>query len=355
MKKYVPNMLTFLRIIFTPFVIFLGLTNHYIALIVVAAIIAFTDAVDGFLARRWHVVSELGAKLDAIADKMLAIGLLIILIIKNSTFFYVLLLECCIALLNLYFYFKKRVSASLLVGKFKTWIIFITILLGFAGLVFQFNVSIFIYITVILQVITLISYLIYGIQTTKLKKKEIKADYIEFYELIEPILIRSEMQKRKNYPHHINESVYAHVLRVAYDCYRIGKRFKMDYKSLAVAGILHDFYENPWQYSTEKKSFFQKHAFTHAREAVENSKKVFGRDIVTPKVESIMITHMFPLNKRIPRNREAWLLTLVDKADSIDFIMHPVALFKIFFHKEYDQSKKLTLKKIKKRIESQIK
>ena len=167
-------MLTFLRIIFTPFVIFLGLTNHYIALIVVAAIIAFTDAVDGFLARRWHVVSELGAKLDAIADKMLAIGLLIILIIKNSTFFYVLLLECCIALLNLYFYFKKRVSASLLVGKFKTWIIFITILLGFAGLVFQFNVSIFIYITVILQVITLISYLIYGIQTTKLKKKRLK-------------------------------------------------------------------------------------------------------------------------------------------------------------------------------------
>jgi len=71
----------------------------------------------------------------------------IILIIKNSTFFYVLLLECCIALLNLYFYFKKRVSASLLVGKFKTWIIFITIILGFVGLVFpNFKVDIFIYI-----------------------------------------------------------------------------------------------------------------------------------------------------------------------------------------------------------------
>lgn len=355
MKKYIPNLLTLLRILFTPIVIYLGLTNHYMILIVIAAIIAFTDAVDGFLARRWHVVSELGAKLDAIADKMLAIGLLVILIIKNHAFFYILVLECLIALLNLYFYFKKRVSASLLVGKFKTWIIFITILLGFAGLVFNFNVNILIYITVILQIITLFSYLIFGLQTTKLKKKEIKADYIDFYEIIEPILIQSEMQKRKNYPHHINESVYAHVLRVAYDCYRIGKRLKMDYKSLAIAGILHDFYENPWQYSTEKKPFFQKHAFTHAKEAVENSKKIFGTNIVTPKVESIMITHMFPLNRRFPRNKEAWLLTLVDKADSIDFIMHPVALFKIFRHKEYDQSKKLTLKKIKKRIDSQIK
>lgn len=351
MKKYIPNILTILRIIFTPVVIFLGLTNHYKILIFLAIIIAFTDAVDGFLARRWNVTSELGAKLDAIADKMLAIGLLLILIIKKKAFFYVFVLECMIALLNLFFYFKKRVSASLLVGKFKTWIIFITIILGFVGLVFpEFEVNLFIYFTVFLQVITLICYLIYGIQTTKAKKKGIKADYLEFYQIIEPILIRAEMQKRKEYPHHINESVYAHVLRVSYDCFKIGKRLRMDYKSLAIAGLLHDFYEKPWQYSKEKKPFLQKHAFTHAKNAVENSKKVFGSEIVTPKVENIMITHMFPLNKKIPRNREAWLLTLVDKADSIDFILHPIVLFKIFCNKEYDQQKKLTLKRIRKKI-----
>lgn len=355
MKKYIPNILTILRIIFTPVVIYLGLTNHYKILIFIAAVIAFTDAVDGHLARKWNVTSELGAKLDAIADKMLAIGLLIILIIKKHSFFYVLILECLIALMNLYFYFKKRVSASLLVGKFKTWIIFITIILGFVGLVFpEFEINLFIYITVILQLITLICYLIYGIKTSP-KKKDFKIDYIEFYEIIEPILIASEMQKRKKYPHHINESVYQHVLRVAYDCYKIGKRLHMDYKSLAIAGILHDFYENPWQYSKEKKPFLQKHAFTHAKEAVVNSKKIFGSEIVTPKVESIMITHMFPLNKKLPRNKEAWLLTLVDKTDSIDFILHPIALFKIFCHKEYDQEKKLTLKKVKKRLQNKIK
>ena len=148
MKKYIPNILTILRIIFTPVVIYLGLTNHYKILIFIAAVIAFTDAVDGHLARKWNVTSELGAKLDAIADKMLAIGLLIILIIKKHSFFYVLILECLIALMNLYFYFKKRVSASLLVGKFKTWIIFITIILGFVGLVFpEFEINLFIYIT----------------------------------------------------------------------------------------------------------------------------------------------------------------------------------------------------------------
>ena len=63
-----------------------------------------------------------------------------------------------------------------------------------------------------------------------------------------------------------------------------------------------------------------------------------------------MITHMFPLNRRIPRCREAWLLTLVDKADSIDFILHPIVLFKIFRHKEYQKTKK----EVKKRIQAKI-
>ena len=353
LKKYIPNILTASRLVFTPIVIFLGLTNHYKILIAVAMIIAFTDFLDGYLARKWGVVSELGARLDVIGDKMLAIGLLLILIIKNHAFFYVLILECIISVLNLYFYFRKGIAASLLVGKFKTWIIFITIILGFVGLVIPGispYVTILVYLTAILQVVTVICYLMYLIKTPS-QKKNFEESSLEYYKIIRPILLEAEMQKRKDYPHHINESVYAHVIRVSYDCYRIGKFLHMDYKSLAIAGLLHDFYERPWQYDQEKKPFLQKHAFTHAKEAVENSKKIFGKEIVTPKIESIMITHMFPVNRRIPRNKEAWLLTLVDKADSIDFILHPVALYKIFRRKDYQKTKKETMKRIHKKIE----
>lgn len=347
MKKYIPNLLTISRIIAIPIIIFLGINNYYKALIVVAALIAFTDFLDGFLARKWQVTSLLGANLDAIADKLLAIGLLIILIIKNHGFFYVLILECLIGILNLYFYLKKGVGSSLLVGKFKTWIIFITILLGFAGLVIPISnyVTIAIYLTVILQVITLICYILFWFNISK--KKSLFDDYVEYYQIIEPIINHPEAQRRKKYPHHIDESVYEHVIRVSYDCYKIGKRLNMDYKSLAIAGLLHDFYEHPWQYSNEKKPFFQNHAFTHAKNAVLNSKKFFGENIITPKIENIMITHMFPLNKKIPNSKEAWLLTLIDKADSIDFILHPIALFKIFCHKEYKKRQRITLRKIK--------
>ena len=158
------------------------------------------------------------------------------------------------------------------------------------------------------------------------------------------------MKRRKDFPHHINESVYAHVVRVSYDCYRIGKFLHLDYKSLAIAGLLHDFYEKPWQYDKEKKPFFKNHAFTHARNAVMNAKRIFGTEVITPKIEQIMITHMFPVNKSIPRSKEAWLLTLVDKADSIDFILHPIALYRIFRHRDYQKTKKETLKKIHQKI-----
>ena len=54
---------------------------------------------------------------------------------------------------------------------------------------------------------------------------------------------------------------------------------------------------------------------------------------------------MFPVNKKFPRSKEAWLLTLVDKADSMDFIMHPIMLFHIFRKEEIDQKKKTSIKK----------
>lgn len=356
LKKYIPNILTTLRIVLVPLMFYLGLTNHYKIFIALAVTVALLDYFDGFFARKWESTSTLGMTLDAIADKFFAISLLILLIIKNPAFFYVLVLECFIALLNLYFFIKRKVSASLLVGKIKTWLICITIIVGFIGLAIPYLsnlVDIAIIITVLLQVTTLIGYFIYWQQLKK--SKDIKTDYIEFYKIIEPIIIEKEFQRRKEYPHHINESVYEHVIRVSYDCYKIGKRLGMDYQSLAIAGLLHDFYEKPWQYSNEKKPFFQKHAFTHAKEAVVNAKKYFGTDVITPKVESIMITHMFPLNKKIPRNKEAWLLTLIDKADSIDFILHPVTLFKIFFHKKYQEEKENLEKQITHKTKSKKK
>lgn len=75
----VPNLLTFLRAMLVPVILWLlagedvGATERWWALgIFVFA--AATDSVDGWVARRWHGVTRWGQLADPIADKLLIIG-----------------------------------------------------------------------------------------------------------------------------------------------------------------------------------------------------------------------------------------------------------------------------------------
>jgi len=67
----VPNQITLLRLGFLPFFLILVLYEEYRWALVVLVFVALTDAIDGFLARRLHQKSALGAYLDPIADKLL--------------------------------------------------------------------------------------------------------------------------------------------------------------------------------------------------------------------------------------------------------------------------------------------
>lgn len=335
MKKIIPNILTMSRLLAAPLIIYLGVNNQFLALIFLALFIALTDFLDGKLARHWNVASELGAKLDTIGDKCLAFSLLAILIFDNHYFFYVLVLEGIISLFNIYVFYKSKIVSSLLIGKIKTWVIFITILLGFINILLpkiNIPVNLFVILTSLFQIASLIQY-INAYQTNKNQKKNVKLENKEYYNIVKPILENEEFLKRKDFPHHYNESVCDHVLRVSYDCYKIGKKWGLDYKALAIAGLLHDFYEKPWQTDFEHKPLLQKHGFTHAENARVNALKYFP-ELMNPKIESMIKTHMFPLNKSVPKYRESWILTLVDKADSIDFLFHPLMLSKVVRKKE---------------------
>ena len=100
----------------------------------------------------------------------------------------------------------------------------------------------------------------------------------EYYSIIYEILENDEFQKRKQYKHHGNISVYEHSLAVSKYAYIVAKRLGYDYKSVAIGGLLHDFYYKPWQENIEKVPLLKKHGFVHAREALENSKNIFITD-----------------------------------------------------------------------------
>lgn len=79
----IPNSLTLLRIILIPiFVVVLVLRIPYGDLLAAAIFIiaAFTDSLDGYLARKYKQVTKLGIILDPIADKLLITAALICLV-----------------------------------------------------------------------------------------------------------------------------------------------------------------------------------------------------------------------------------------------------------------------------------
>lgn len=75
-----PNKLTVLRLFLAPVIITLllteGLYNAPFAALVVA-LSSFTDWLDGYLARRWKIESDLGRLLDPVADKLILVAALI--------------------------------------------------------------------------------------------------------------------------------------------------------------------------------------------------------------------------------------------------------------------------------------
>lgn len=88
----IPNALTLLRIFFVPMLVAVlvqddsvyqifgfNLTNDIVALLIFLAA-AFTDLLDGYLARRWNQITTVGMLLDPIADKLLISAALISLV-----------------------------------------------------------------------------------------------------------------------------------------------------------------------------------------------------------------------------------------------------------------------------------
>lgn len=66
--KNLPNIISLIRILMVPVLIYLAVSQQAMTFIVVLIFTALTDALDGFLARRLKLVSELGAQLDSWGD-----------------------------------------------------------------------------------------------------------------------------------------------------------------------------------------------------------------------------------------------------------------------------------------------
>ena len=79
----IPNFITVARLLAVPLIVWLMIRDLYLLAAVAFAVTGISDAVDGFIARRYGQSSELGGYLDPIADKALLVSVFVTLGFKG--------------------------------------------------------------------------------------------------------------------------------------------------------------------------------------------------------------------------------------------------------------------------------
>ena len=77
-----PNRITLFRFVCTPIVFFLIIANWYQLGIITFLLLAFTDALDGSLARTKNKITNFGKVFDPLADKFLIGSMVVILVFQ---------------------------------------------------------------------------------------------------------------------------------------------------------------------------------------------------------------------------------------------------------------------------------
>mgnify|MGYP002627722447 CR=1 FL=1 len=129
-----PNKLTMMRVIMVPFFMVFAAMSHMgtpqfnatYALIagILFAVASFTDFLDGYLARKNHLVTDFGKFMDPLADKMLVLAAMCIFIERGQMPAWcvaiVLFREFAVSGLRLIAVEQSRVIAAARSGKIKT-------------------------------------------------------------------------------------------------------------------------------------------------------------------------------------------------------------------------------------------
>ena len=130
----------------------------------------------------------------------------------------------------------------------------------------------------------------------------------EFIQMIDDLLNNDTVKQMKNFRQHYETSCFDHCLIASYYCYLYGKKFNLDYVSCARAAMLHDLFLYDWRKKQDDRKGL--HAFTHPKTAYKNASKLFA---LNEKEKDIILKHMWPVTIAVPKYKESYLLTLVDK------------------------------------------
>lgn len=134
MLKHVPNILTILRFLLIPVIVFYIFTGNYILAFVFFTISGLTDIADGFIARKFNLISNFGKLMDPLADKLTQIATLASLVFTDIIPVWILLIVLLKEFIMIcgasFLYGKDVVVYSRWYGKLATVLFYIAIVVS---------------------------------------------------------------------------------------------------------------------------------------------------------------------------------------------------------------------------------
>ena len=138
----------------------------------------------------------------------------------------------------------------------------------------------------------------------------------EYIEIVDNILNNDEFKKIDDIEHH-GTSRLKHSMRVSYYSYKIAKGLGLNYYNVARGGLLHDFFLSDNNRSDKERIL---DTFTHPKRALEKASETFE---LCDMEKDIIVGHMFPVYKSIPKYSESWIVNLTDKIiGGYEFLYH---------------------------------
>lgn len=138
------------------------------------------------------------------------------------------------------------------------------------------------------------------------------SDAEEISYVLEGIAADPRVQYMNTVKQHRTTTTYDHVVNVVVVAYLLNKHLRLhqDIKDLLVGAMLHDYFLYDWRNNNIGMTGFN-HGFQHPQIAMNNAVRDFNVD---DKVQNIISQHMWPYTiTKIPRCREAWIVTAADK------------------------------------------
>lgn len=186
MLKHIPNILTIIRFILIPVILYFIFVGNYILAFVFFTLSGVTDILDGAIARKFNLISTFGKLMDPLADKLTQISVLATLVFKDIIPFWILVIVILKELIMIigasFLYGKDVVVYSKWFGKLATVLFYLAIVLSLINKQFGFtgiwnSIDLFIYcIALIATVFSLIMYIKYLYKDGFIDKSDLKKE-----------------------------------------------------------------------------------------------------------------------------------------------------------------------------------